>query len=106
GDIVFGNLEGTLTDATAGKCPAKSIGTTCFEFRAPPAFAADLRHAGFTVMNDANNHSYDFGPAGQAQTVASLHAAGIAQDGLPGEITIVRAGGLRVAVLGFAPYSD
>jgi hypothetical protein len=106
GDIVFGNLEGTLTDATAGKCPAASMGKTCFEFRAPPAFAADLHQAGFTIMNDANNHSYDFGPAGQAQTVASLHAAGIAQDGLPGEITIVHAAGLRVAVLGFAPYSD
>jgi len=106
GDIVFGNLEGTLTDATSGKCAQGSLGTTCFEFRVPPAFAADLRGAGFTVMNDANNHSYDFGPAGQAQTVSALHAAGIAQDGLPGEITVVKAGGLRVAVLGFAPYSD
>jgi hypothetical protein len=106
GDVVFGNLEGTLTDATSGKCRPKSAGSTCFEFRAPPAFAADLRGAGFTVLNDANNHSYDFGPAGQAQTVAALHAAGIAQTGLPGEITIVHAGGLRVAVLGFAPYSD
>jgi len=106
GDIVFGNLEGTLTDATSGKCAPKDIGKTCFEFRAPPAFASDLRGAGFTVMNDANNHSYDFGAAGQAQTVAMLHAAGIAQTGLPGEITIMRSGGLRVAVLGFAPYSD
>lgn len=106
GDIVFGNLEGTLTDATGGKCAPASIGKTCFEFRAPPAFASDLRAAGFTVMNDANNHSYDFGPAGQAQTVASLHAAGIAQTGLPGEITTVRVRGLRVGLLGFAPYSD
>jgi poly-gamma-glutamate capsule biosynthesis protein CapA/YwtB (metallophosphatase superfamily) len=106
GDIVFGNLEGTLTDATSGKCRPKALGRTCFEFRAPPAFASDLRRAGFTIMNDANNHSYDFGPAGQADTVAALHAAGIAQTGLPGEITIVHARGLRVAVLGFAPYSD
>jgi poly-gamma-glutamate capsule biosynthesis protein CapA/YwtB (metallophosphatase superfamily) len=104
GDIVFGNLEGTLTDATGGKCGTNT--TNCFQFRAPPAFAHDLRLAGFTVMNNANNHSYDFGPTGQADTVAALHAAGIAQDGLPGEITIVHAGGLRVAMLGFAPYSD
>jgi Bacterial capsule synthesis protein PGA_cap len=106
GEIVFGNLEGTLTDATSGKCAQKDIGKTCFEFRAPPAFASHLRGAGFTVMNDANNHSYDFGAAGQEQTVAMLHAAGIAQTGLPGEITLMRSGGLRVAVLGFAPYSD
>jgi Bacterial capsule synthesis protein PGA_cap len=106
GDIVFGNLEGTLTDATSGKCAQKHVGKTCFEFRAPPEFASDLRGAGFTVMNDANNHSYDFGAAGQAQTVAMLHAAGIAQTGLPGEITVMRSGGRRVAVLGFAPYSE
>jgi poly-gamma-glutamate capsule biosynthesis protein CapA/YwtB (metallophosphatase superfamily) len=56
-------------------------------------------------MNDANNHSYDFGAAGRADTMAALHAAGIAQTGLPGQITVVRARGLRVAVLGFAPYS-
>ena len=57
-------------------------------------------------MNNANNHSYDFGPAGQADTVHALHAAGVAQTGLPGEITVVPAGGLRVAMLGFAPYSS
>jgi hypothetical protein len=104
GDIVFGNLEGTLTDVSSGKCAQAA--QNCFAFRAPPAYAHDLRLAGFTVMNDANNHSYDFGPAGQAETVRALHAAGIAQTGLPGEITVVHAGGLRVAMLGFAPYSD
>lgn len=104
GDIVFGNLEGTLTDVAAGKCAARA--KNCYAFRAPPAYAHDLRLAGFTVMNNANNHSYDFGPAGRADTVRALHAAGIAQTGLPGEITVVRASGLRVAMLGFAPYSD
>ena len=103
-DVVFGNLEGTLTDATSGKCRPKA--KDCFAFRAPPDFASDLRAAGFTVMNNANNHSYDFGPAGQADTVQALHAAGVAQTGLPGEITVVPAGGLRVAMLGFAPYSS
>ena len=104
GDIVFGNFEGTLTDVSAGKCAPNA--ENCFAFRAPPAYAHDLRLAGFTVMNDANNHSYDFGPSGQADTVDALHAAGIDQTGLPGEITVVHAGGLRVAMLGFAPYSD
>ena len=104
GDVVFGNLEGTLTDATTSKCKPKA--KDCFAFRAPPEFASGLRAAGFTVMNNANNHSYDFGAAGQADTVRALRAAGIAQTGLPGEITVVRAGGMRVALLGFAPYSD
>ena len=102
--IVFGNLEGTLTTATGSKCGTDSA--NCFAFRAPPAYAADLRHAGFTVMNNANNHSYDFGAAGQEQTVSALHSAGIAQTGLPGEITVVRVRGVRVAFVAFAPYSD
>ncbi len=56
-------------------------------------------------MNNANNHSYDFGADGQAQTVRSLHAAGIAQTGLPGEITVVKANGIKVAFMAFAPYA-
>ena len=71
-----------------------------------PRYARYLAADGFTVMNDANNHSYDFGQEGLEQTVEALHQAGIAQDGLPGEITMVKAGGERVAFLGFAPYVD
>ncbi len=100
--IVFGNLEGTLTNATASKCGPKS--TDCVAFREPPSYAAYLKGAGFTVLNSANNHIYDFGAQGAADTSASLKAAGIAQDGLPGEIAYLHAGGVKVAVLGFAPY--
>jgi poly-gamma-glutamate capsule biosynthesis protein CapA/YwtB (metallophosphatase superfamily) len=103
--IVFGNLEGTLTDQTAGKCGA-APSATCFQFRVPPSYAAYLKRAGFTILSDANNHSYDFGPQGQADTVAALHRAGLAQTGLPNEITVLRVHGLRVAFVGFAPYSD
>lgn len=102
--IVFGNLEGTLTDATAGKCGSNS--SNCYQFRAPPAFAGALTDSGFTIMNLANNHSYDFGAVGQAQTVQALHRHGIPQTGLPGQVTVVRAHGIRVAFVGFAPYSD
>lgn len=101
--IVFGNLEGTLTTATASKCgPGQH--PDCFAFRDPPSYARYLRQAGFTIMNDANNHSFDFGAAGQAQTVRVLHAAGLAQTGLPGEITVVRVHGIKVAFVAFAPY--
>jgi hypothetical protein len=104
GDVVFGNLEGTLTDvASSPKCGGSS-GGDCYAFRTPPSYARHLAAAGFTVMNDANNHSYDFGQAGLDQTIAALHGAGIAQTGLPGEITVMRAGGEKVAFVGFAPY--
>jgi poly-gamma-glutamate capsule biosynthesis protein CapA/YwtB (metallophosphatase superfamily) len=55
-------------------------------------------------MSNANNHFYDYGEAGADETVAALHAAGIEQTGLPGEVTVVDAGGHRVAFVGFAPY--
>ncbi len=104
--IVFGNLEGTLTTATAGKCgPASHPAANCFEFRDPPGYARYFKQAGFTILNDANNHSFDFGAAGQAQTVRTIHAAGMAQTGLPGEITVVKADGVTVAFLAFAPYA-
>lgn len=104
GDVVFGNLEGTLTDATASKCGVPS--TSCFAFRVPPGFAHALHAAGFTIMSSANNHSYDFGQAGEDQTVHALHRAGIAQTGLAGEITVVHVKDFRIAVVGFAPYPN
>jgi poly-gamma-glutamate capsule biosynthesis protein CapA/YwtB (metallophosphatase superfamily) len=101
--IVFGNLEGTLTTSTASKC-GSGPSADCFAFRNPPSYARYFKRAGFTVLNDANNHSHDFGASGQAQTVRSIHAVGLAQTGLPGEITRVRANGVPVAFVAFAPY--
>ena len=63
-----------------------------------------LKAAGFTVLNDANNHFHDFGAAGEAQTVRSIHAAGLVQTGLPGQITRVTVKGVPVAFVAFAPY--
>jgi poly-gamma-glutamate capsule biosynthesis protein CapA/YwtB (metallophosphatase superfamily) len=102
--IVFGNLEGTLTTSTASKCGTKRH-PGCFALRNPPAYARYFRQAGFTVLNDANNHSHDFGAAGLTQTVRSIHAAGLAQTGLPGEITRRTVKGIPVAFVAFAPYA-
>lgn len=105
-DIVFANLEGTITDSTAsGKCGGSS-GGTCFAFHMPPSYAGVLARAGVTVVNSANNHSHDYGEVGVQDTTAALRRAGIAQTGLPGQIAVVPAGALRVAFVGFAPYPD
>lgn len=102
GDVVLGNLEGTLASGGASKCSASS--RNCYAFRAPPSYAGVLRRAGFTIMNLANNHALDYGPTGQAQTIRALDRARLRHTGRPGEITYVRIGSARVAVLGFAPY--
>ena len=105
GDVVFGNLEGTLTDVSESpKCGTGS--SECFAFRAPPEFSQALAAAGFTVVSNANNHSYDYGQAGEDETVAALDRAGIAHTGQPDEIAFVKAAGRRIAFVGFAPYSN
>lgn len=102
--IVFGNLEGTLTDSGTSKCGAAS--SQCYAFRAPPSYADYLRAAGFTVLNSANNHAHDFGAEGVADTSAALSAAGIAQAGLLGQVPVIRVGSTTVAFVDFAPYTN
>jgi uncharacterized membrane protein len=105
-DLQMGNLEQTLTDDTGvGKCSAAAAGKTCFQFRTPPAFAKNLADAGFGVMNQANNHAYDYGPAGYKNTQKALDAVGIKYTGWPGLITVVEVKGVKVAVVGFASYT-
>jgi poly-gamma-glutamate capsule biosynthesis protein CapA/YwtB (metallophosphatase superfamily) len=102
GDVVLGNLEGTLTGRGTPKCGTGS--SDCFSFHAPPAYARVLRAAGFTVMNLANNHAMDYGDIGQEDTVAAVRKARLLTTGRPGEIAYTKVRGVRVAVLGFAPY--
>ncbi|MGZ8687820.1 MAG: CapA family protein, partial [Gaiellaceae bacterium] len=102
GDVVLGNLEGTLSTGGSSKCSSTS--TNCFSFRTPPSYARWLKGAGFTVMNLANNHAFDFGPTGQAQTLAALRKHALLTTGRPGEIAFQQVGEVKVAVVGFAPY--
>lgn len=102
--IVFGNLEGTLTDISTGsKCAPTS--TECYAFRNPTSFATAFHTTGFTVLNSANNHSHDYGAQGAADTTAALQGAGIIQAGLPGQIGVQTVGHTKVAFVDFAPYS-
>ena len=65
GDVVFGNVEGTIHTRSDN---AKACGnpSVCFTFRSPPFHAHYLRRAGFTLVSNANNHSRDFGEPGRA----------------------------------------
>ena len=103
GDLVIGNLEGTLARGGAPKCNGAAE-SGCFTFRGSPGWAATLRRAGFTVMNVANNHALDFGPEAQTETLRALNRARIPHQGLPGEIAYVRAAGVKVGLIGCAPY--
>ena len=100
-DLAFGNLEETLSALPESKCGSSP---NCFAFQAPPSMAKLMPAAGFDIMNLANNHADDFGTAGERSTERALRAAGVRWTGRPGQITILRRNGLRVAFLGFAPY--
>ena len=123
GVLVLGNLEGPLTESGTSKCGAPEPATTattattdgetttdaeaaptCFAFRTPTAYAANLALAGFTMMNLANNHTLDYGQPGLDSTIAALRAYDIMHTGPKGKISRFRSGDLRIAVVGFAPY--
>jgi hypothetical protein len=70
-DFVFGNLEGTVGDASDCREPKE----LCFAVNG--RLIPLLREAGFTAIGTANNHSGDLGPAGRRATREALQAAGM-----------------------------
>ncbi len=104
GDIVFGNLEGPLTEGgTSLKCRGKALGN-CYAFRVPPRYAAHLKAAGFTAMGLANNHAMDFGQEGRTSSRTALDGQGIAHSGEIGDIAHLTVKGKKIAIIAFATY--
>lgn len=104
GDILFGNLEGPLTDG-GEPFPDKQ-----YLFRTPPAKVAPaLARAGFDVVSLANNHTLDYGATGLYDTLDALYDTGIRAVGAGPDLArarrpvIVERNGHRV---GFLAYSN
>jgi len=104
-DLTIVNLECAVTNA--GSPVPKE-----FNFRGDPAALGAMRRAGVDVASMANNHSYDFGPAGLMDTRTNIRTTGMAAVGAgrdpkqalaPALFTI---DGWRVAVLGFDKVVD
>jgi poly-gamma-glutamate capsule biosynthesis protein CapA/YwtB (metallophosphatase superfamily) len=102
-DLTMVNLEGTFSVDGISKCAGAKKDGNCFAFQAPPTLAAPLAKAGIDLVNLANNHTFDFGENGRQQTLATLRKFKIKRTGAPGQITFIRIGSRKVAVLGFAP---
>nr|WP_315041692.1 CapA family protein [uncultured Moraxella sp.] len=127
GDVVFGNLEGTITDdGISTKCPPEPKPTvtppvsqtdktdnvaktsekprTCYAFRMPVRYAKTIKDAGFNVMSIANNHVGDFGDVGRKSTMTALDNVGIHYAGLlTKQTTIFEKDGIRYGFVAFAP---
>jgi poly-gamma-glutamate capsule biosynthesis protein CapA/YwtB (metallophosphatase superfamily) len=104
-DLTLGNLECVIAEEGVPR-PGP------YRLRALPSAVADLRDAGFDVLGLANNHAFDFGPEGLAETVSRLQEAGIATVGVGPNAEaaiqplIRRVGGVRLALLAFNAVPD
>jgi len=103
-DVLFGNLEGPLTNG-GEPAPDKT-----YLFRTPPMEVAPaLARAGFDVVSLANNHTLDYGATGLFDTETALFDAGIRGVGAGRDSSAAR----RAAVIerdghrvGFLAYSN
>lgn len=101
GDVILGNLEGPLCDQGVPMKCKTPFEDDCFEFVMPTRYARHLKEAGFSVLNIANNHSFDFGRECADNTVVTLHNAGIQATG--GKTTAhINKNGKRIVVVGFS----
>ncbi|MCG8400050.1 MAG: CapA family protein [Firmicutes bacterium] len=100
GDVVFGNLEGPITDG-------RKIKITEMKFRADPGVEQVLKDTGFNLLSLANNHTPDFGSRGLLDTMQYLDRAGIRHAGAGASESqayapaYMEVKGMRLALLAF-----
>jgi len=102
-DLTVGNLESAIGDLPMSKCSPGE--TDCYQFEAPAYTVKDLKRDGFSAVNVANNHTLDAGSAGEVSTDDALRAARLEWAGRAGQITYLVRNGIKIALLGFAPWS-
>jgi len=97
-DIAFANLETPVAPVSGG--PGAP-----FQFNAPAELPAALKGAGIAVVSVANNHAFDQGHKGLAETLERVEAAGLVAAGAGRTRAeaeaprILEARGLKVAFL-------
>jgi hypothetical protein len=102
--LALASLETTLGSGGTTKCAVSPPTVSCYAFQAPGSYAAAVRGAGFAAVNLAGSHADDAGRLGLKQTNAALAAAHLRYTGRPQQTTYMVRGGVRIALLGFAPY--
>ncbi len=101
-DLVFGNLEGPISDK------GQKVGSI-YSFRADPAVLEGLAYAGFDVLSLANNHALDYGRAALTDTMERLREAGIDYVGAgfnEREAFSLKIKEVKNTKIGFLAYTD
>ena len=94
-DITIANLEGALTNKTE----KEDKGEGSFNFRGPTKYANILTKGSVEVCNLANNHSFDYGSDGYADTKKTLDKAKIGY--FCADLTYVKeVNGIKVGFMG------
>lgn len=100
-DIVFGNLEGPVSDV------GNNVGSK-YSFRMDPAILPVLKNAGFTIVSFANNHVGDWNIAAFTDTLNRLQNTEIAVTGAgldkaqAEQVTIINKNGMNIGFIGFS----
>ncbi|MCD8528305.1 MAG: CapA family protein [Candidatus Pacebacteria bacterium] len=99
GDIVFGNLEGPISDQ------GRNVGSRFF-IPMDPATLPALQRAGFTIFSLANNHMGDWSMDAFTDTMRRLRDTGILFTGAgmttaeAEQATIIEKNGIRIGFIG------
>lgn len=102
-DVLFGNLEGTISDRGV------NVGSI-YSFRMATASAPALADAGFDILSVANNHSGDWSMAGMVDTWKYLREAGVEIVGAgfnakeAYEPIIIEKKGIKIAYVAFSEF--
>lgn len=102
-DVLFGNLEGPISDKGSDQ------GST-YSFRMNPEAIKGLTYAGFGVLSVANNHSGDWGKEAFIDTLYRLEDASVSYIGgglneeRAYEPVVKTVGDTRIAYLGFSQF--
>jgi poly-gamma-glutamate capsule biosynthesis protein CapA/YwtB (metallophosphatase superfamily) len=100
GDIVFGNLEGSIC-GSGGKAKKKK-----YVFAMPNESADWLSDAGYNLLSVANNHAGDMGEQGCKNTLSLLEKNDINFAGyLDFPTTIFKKNGIRIGFVATSPNS-
>ena len=101
-DLVFVNCEGALSDH------ARQVGLN----RTPEKFAKTMRSSGISLVNLANNHTFDAEERGFLDTLRALSSAGIAHVGGGHDLNdarkpvILARNGIKLGFLGYAQFNN
>ena len=101
-DLVVVNCEGALSDH------ARQVGLN----RTPEKFAKTMRSSGISVVNLANNHTFDAEERGFLDTLRALSSAGIAHVGGGRDLAdarkpvILTRNGIKLGFLGYAQFNN